>query len=147
MQRTPQPNPLLESIMEALWGSIGPKDRKALRFTLYTLNVQPYEGLGPTDQVDESFIPYDALEDLGPYAVAPKVIIVIGGYDGTNVLSYCVALDPLAVTWSSLPPMPSKRYDFGVAHVDGKIIVIGGPRPCRTRRLFLWHVINIIHFF
>ena len=62
-----QPNLLLVSIMEAQWYSVDPKERDALRHLLYTLNVMPYDGLGPTDQVATFFVPYDALEDITPF--------------------------------------------------------------------------------
>ena len=119
----PQPNPLLLSVMEAKWDSVGPKERDALRYTLYALNVLPYEGQGPT--VPDFFVPYDALEDITPYVVTPR-IFAIGGHDGSRALFSCEVLDLSTGTWSPLPSMATRRYAHGVVRVDDKIFAIGG---------------------
>ena len=72
---------LLVSIMEAGWPNIGRKERVALCHLLYAVNVLPYDGHDPTKKVVESFVSFDALEDITPYLVA-LWIIVIGGIDG-----------------------------------------------------------------
>ena len=73
-----QPNLLLVSIMEAQWYSVDPKERDALRHLMYTLNVMPYDGLGPTDQVATFFVPYDALEDITPFFAATNHYWLVG---------------------------------------------------------------------
>ena len=111
-ERMPQPNPLLLSVMEAKWDSVGPKERDALRYTLYALNVLPYEGQGPT--VPDFFVPYDALEDITPYVVTLR-IFAIGGHDGSTYLASCEVLDLLTLAWSPLSSMETKRMGHGVS--------------------------------
>ena len=64
---------------EAQWvHSVDPKEQDALRHLLYTLNVMPYDGLGPTDQVATFFVPYDALEDITPFFAATNHYWLVG---------------------------------------------------------------------
>ena len=109
--------------MEAKWDSVSPKERDALRYTLYALNVLPYEGQGPT--VPDFFVPYDALEDITPYVVTPR-IFAIGGNHGRTILSSCEVLDLSTGTWSPLPSMKTGRDGHSVVRVDDKIFAIGG---------------------
>ena len=48
---------LLVSIMEAGWPNIGRKERVALCYLLYAVNVLPYDGHDPTKKVVESLTP------------------------------------------------------------------------------------------
>ena len=90
MPPAPQPNPLLISIMEAKWDNVGPKERDALRYALYALNVLPYDGPGPT--VPDFFVPYDALGDISPYVVTRRMVGQWDGdEEGRTILSSCVA--------------------------------------------------------
>ena len=117
---------LLISIMEAGWPTIGRKERVALCHLLYAVNVLPYDGHDPTKQVVDSFVPFDALDDITPYLVA-LWIIVIGVSDGRgNTLSSGEVLDLSSKTWSPLAPMATRRQGHSAVRVDNAIIVIGG---------------------
>ena len=117
---------LLISIMEAGWPTIGRKERVALCYLLYAVNVLPYDGHDPTKHVVDSFVSFDALEDITPYLVA-LWIIVIGGDDGRgNTLSSGEVLDLSSKTWSALPPITTERRQHSAVRVDNAIIVIGG---------------------
>ena len=55
-------------------------------------------------------------------------IVVLGGINGTNVVqSTTWAFDPVAEVWATdLPPMPTGRYRFSAACLDGHVYVAGG---------------------
>ena len=55
-------------------------------------------------------------------------IVVLGGINGTNVVqSTTWAFDPVAEVWATdLPPMPTGRFRFSAACLDGHVYVAGG---------------------
>ena len=48
-----------------------------------------------------------------------KLVYVVGGTNGTSDLAAVETYDPAADTWTSLPELPGRRSDFGVAVTDG----------------------------
>jgi hypothetical protein len=54
-----------------------------------------------------------------------------GGVPGTPVTEAFV-FDTRTGQWSDLPAVPEARYAAGLAHVDGKLYLIGGTGPDRT---------------
>ena len=55
-----------------------------------------------------------------------KLVYAVGGTNGTSDLATVEAYDPAADTWTSLPALPGRRSDFGVAIADGRLVVVGG---------------------
>ena len=55
-----------------------------------------------------------------------KLVYVLGGTNGTSDLATVETYDPAADTWTSLPELPGRRSDFGVAYTDGRLVVVGG---------------------
>ena len=55
-------------------------------------------------------------------------IVVLGGINGTNVVqSTTWTFDPVAEVWATdLPPMPTGRFRFSAACLDGHVYVAGG---------------------
>ena len=55
-------------------------------------------------------------------------IVVLGGINGANVVqSTTWAFDPVAEVWATdLPPMPTGRFRFSAACLDGHVYVAGG---------------------
>jgi N-acetylneuraminic acid mutarotase len=55
-----------------------------------------------------------------------KLVYTVGGTNGTSDLAAVEAYDPTADTWTSLPEIPGRRSDFGVAIADGRLVAAGG---------------------
>jgi len=55
-----------------------------------------------------------------------KLVYVLGGTNGASDLAAVETYDPAADTWTSLPELPGRRSDFGVAYADGRLVVAGG---------------------
>lgn len=55
-----------------------------------------------------------------------KLVYVLGGSNGTSDLATVETYDPATDTWTSLPELPGRRSDLGVAYVDGRLVVLGG---------------------
>jgi N-acetylneuraminic acid mutarotase len=53
-------------------------------------------------------------------------VIVMGGYDGANVLKTCEQYDDVTNTWSAFPSFSTARRLFASAVVLGKIYIAGG---------------------
>ncbi len=100
------------------------------------------EGSGALDTVEE----YDPITDkwttkakmniarskLGAVALGGK-IYAIGGFNGFPINSIEV-YDPVSNTWTIInAPMHTKRSDFGIGIVNGKIIVAGG--DCASEKI------------
>jgi len=55
-----------------------------------------------------------------------KVLYALGGWDGTGVLNSVERYSSINNAWEQIVSMPSKRYQFGAAILDGCIYAIGG---------------------
>ena len=55
-----------------------------------------------------------------------KLVYALGGSNGTSDLATVESYDPATDTWTSLPELPGRRSDFGVASADGRLVVVGG---------------------
>jgi serine/threonine protein kinase/N-acetylneuraminic acid mutarotase len=55
-----------------------------------------------------------------------KLVYVLGGANGTSDLATVETYDPVADTWTTLPELPGRRSDFGVAYADGRLVAVGG---------------------
>jgi N-acetylneuraminic acid mutarotase len=55
-----------------------------------------------------------------------KLVYAVGGTNGTSELATVEAYDPAADTWTSLPEVPGRRSDLGVAVTDARLVVVGG---------------------
>ena len=125
-----QPNLLLVSIMEAQWYSVDPKERDALRHLLYTLNVMPYDGLGPTDQVATFFVPYDALEDITPFFAATNHYWLVGTSPTARISLLATTQEALAAEVMGI----KTQFHLVLADFKGAVIEDG----------FMWGCKNVI---
>ena len=55
-----------------------------------------------------------------------KLVYAVGGTNGTSDLAAAEAYDPAADTWTTMPELPGRRSDFGLAFADGRLVVVGG---------------------
>ena len=62
--------------------------------------------------------------------VSGKVYMVGGGNYSCNVYSTLQGYDPVANAWTSLANMPTPRYEFGAAELNGLLYAIGGNPGC-----------------
>ena len=53
-------------------------------------------------------------------------LCVAGGWDGSNYRSEVEVYDPADGSWSSLPDMPTARFDPSVFSIGGLLYVYGG---------------------
>ncbi len=55
-----------------------------------------------------------------------KLVYALGGSNETSDLATVETYDPATDTWTSLPELPGRRSDLGVAYADGRLVVVGG---------------------
>jgi hypothetical protein len=90
----------------------------AVSFVYDLATGQSWEMIAPMLTVRGGF-PAVALHD--------NRILVIGGYDGTNVLSECEIYDPKTNTWSVTGSLNTARMDFEAQTLqDGRVLIAGG---------------------
>src|SRR5437016_656238 len=58
--------------------------------------------------------------------VSGKVYMVGGGNYSCGVTSALQAYDPAANAWTNLANMPTPRYEFGAAELNGQFYAVGG---------------------
>jgi N-acetylneuraminic acid mutarotase len=63
-------------------------------------------------------------------AAGGKVYMVGGGTYSCGVFSTLQGYDPVANAWTNLANMPTSRYEFGAAELNGLIYAIGGNPGC-----------------
>ncbi len=63
-------------------------------------------------------------------SVAGKVYMVGGGNYSCGVTSALQAYDPVANTWTSLPSMPTARYELGATELNGQLYALAGNPGC-----------------
>ena len=99
-----------------------PSCHAALRMTMFALNVMPWE-----DGTPDTFVPWDALEDLMPYLSHTVYMYAVGGVDGgDNMQSTVECYNPATNVWAAVAPMATARFRHGVATVGGFLYAVGG---------------------
>lgn len=53
-------------------------------------------------------------------------IYVVGGEEGSNILSSCERFDTVTKTWTEVASMLISRCEFGLCALDGYLYAIGG---------------------
>ncbi|CAE7456190.1 klhl3 [Symbiodinium sp. CCMP2592] len=53
-------------------------------------------------------------------------LVLLGGYDGSQLLAHVQRFDPGSERWEELPPMRERRSALAAAVVSGKIFAVGG---------------------
>ena len=101
---------------------VAPSCHAALRMAMLAMNVMPWDEGTP-----DTFVPWDALEDLILYLSQTVLMYAVGGVDdGRNALATAECYDPATNVWTAVAQMTTARYGHGVATVGGYLYAVGG---------------------